>query len=100
MRLRNRGGAWYDFVLIGIAALIVYPDKVLEWAGERTGRSFGWLHLILLEVIAIALMIGATLWLMPMYPKLEWWRPLLFVGMVAAFRVVLWAVTRMFGFDD
>lgn len=100
MRIRGRGGEWYDFMLIGLAALIVYPDKILEWLSTCTGRALGWGHLILIEVVAIVLMIAVMLWLLPLYPKLEWWRPLLFVGMVAAFRLILWLITNLFGFDD
>jgi len=38
--------------------------------------------------------------LMPAYPKLLWSQPLLFVGGLALFRVLMWAALRMFGFDD
>lgn len=91
---------WYDIVLVALAAAIVYPDKVLEWMSERTGRAFGWFHVVVLEVVAIALMGVTMLGLMPMYPKLEWWHPVLYVGMLASIRVITRWVTRLFGFND
>jgi hypothetical protein len=100
MAIRRGRIHWYDIVLFGLAAAIVYPDKILEWLSERTGRALGWLHLILIEVIAIVLMIVAMVLLMPVYPKLEWWHPALYVGMLAAVRAVMWCVSQMFGFDD
>ena len=91
---------WYDIILIGLAAAIVYPDKILEWVSERTGRALGWLHLILIEVVAIILMIVAMVLLMPLYPKLAWWHPMLYVGLLAMVRVIMAFVTSLFGFDD
>lgn len=57
MALRRGRIHWYDIVLLALAAAIVYPDKVLDWLSERTGRAFGRSYLILIEVLAIALMI-------------------------------------------
>ena len=91
---------WYDIVLIGLAAAIVYPDRILEWLSERTGRALGWLHLILIEVVAIMLMVVVMVLLMPVYPKLEWWHPMFYVGSLALIRFIMWLVTQMFGFDD
>lgn len=100
MRFGRGNWHWYDFLLLGLAALIVYPDKVLEWLSALTGRALGWGTLLIIEAVAITLLIGAMVWLMPLYPKLTWGQPLLYIGMVALFRVLLWGITRMFGFDD
>jgi len=100
MRFRRGQIHWYDFILIGLAAAIVYPDKILEWVSEKTGRSYGLMALLVVEVVAIGLMIMTMVLLMPAYPKLEWSQPLLFVGCVALFRLLMWAALRMFGFDD
>jgi hypothetical protein len=91
---------WYDIALVALAAAIVYPDKVLEWLSERTGCAFGWFHVVVLEVVAIALMGVTMLGLMPMYPKLEWWHPVMYVGMLASIRVITGCVTRLFGLND
>jgi hypothetical protein len=91
---------WYDLVFIGLAAAIVYPDRILEWLSEQTGRAWGLLHLILVEAIAIGLMIAAMILLMPIYPRLEWWHPLFHVGMLAGIRTLMWCLSRMIGFDD
>ncbi len=91
---------WYDIIIGGLAAVIVYPDKVLDWIGERTDREFGWPYVVLLEAVAIALMFVAMALLMPAYPRLEWWNPLLFVGILATIRAITWFVDEWFGFRD
>ena len=91
---------WYDLVIGGLAAVIVYPDKVLDWIGDRTGRAFNWWHVLLLEGVAVALMFVAMSLLMPVYPRLNWWHPLLFTVSLAVFRFIMWCVTRLFGFEE
>lgn len=91
---------WYDFIIAGLAAVIVYPDEVLDWIGDRTGQAFNWGHVLLLEGIAIALMFVVMALLMPVYPRLHWWQPLLFIGFFALMRFIMWCIARLFGFDD
>ena len=100
MRFGRRGAHWYDFVLITIAAAIVYPDHVLEWLSRWTCKAYGWKQLIIYEIVAISLLIGFTCWLTSNYPAVEWSRVVMLVGMVALFRSLIWAVTKVFGFDD
>lgn len=100
MRFGRGRWHWYDILLVGLAAMIVYPDKVLEWLGERTGRELGWLHLILIEFVAIGLMVIAMILLMPVYARLEWWYPIIFVGLLTVLRTVMWSIKQMFDFDD
>jgi hypothetical protein len=83
-----------------LAATIVYPDQVLDWIGERTGKVFGWKHVACLEVIAIGVLILTMKLLMPVYPKLTWWYPLAGIGLIGLFRIVLKFLVGMFGFDD
>jgi hypothetical protein len=94
------GPPWYYYLLLGLAAMIVYPDKILDELSDRTGREFGWQYVLVLEAVAIGLMIVAMHLLTPRYPKLTWWLPVLFVGGIAAIRFLMWRVVRMFGFDD
>lgn len=100
MGFGRRGAHWYDFVLLAIAAAIVYPDHVLEWLSHWTGKAYGWGQLIVYEIVAIGLLIGFTSWLTANYPTVEWWRAGMVVGMVALFRFLIWAVTKILGFDD
>ena len=67
---------------------------VCHLTGERAS---GWLHLIRIEAVAITLMIVAMVLLMPIYPDLKWWIPLLSVGMFALIRVFKRRVKRAFG---
>lgn len=100
MQLRRGGLHWYELIFLGLAAAMVYPDKILEWMSARTGRALGWGHLILIEVVAVVLAVVAVVLLMPMYPRLEWWHPLLCVGLLAMIRAITALVTSFFGFGD
>ena len=100
MRFGRSRWNWYDIVLIGLAAVIVYPDKVLDWLAERVGRELGWFHLILIEVVAAALMTITMVLLMPVYPNLAWWYPVFAVFAIATFRFIGWLIKQTFGFED
>lgn len=89
-----------DTVLLLLAAAAVYPDAMLDYIGERTGKSFGWGHVIAWEVITVVLIITATVLLMPYYPRTTWWKPLLCVGLMAFFRLLKRMITGFFGFGD
>jgi hypothetical protein len=91
---------WYDFIIFGLAAVIVYLDKVLDWISDRTGRMSGRWHIVHLEAVGIACMLGAMALLMPAYPRLQWWDPLPSVWILGFVRGILWFVARFFGFDD
>ena len=100
MRLGRGRWNWYDVIIVALAVVIVYPDKVLDWIGERTGYAFDWRHILVLEGITVGLMMAAMALLMPMYPRLHWWEPLLFTGFFALLRFFMWCVARLFDFDD
>ncbi len=100
MRFRRGQIHWYDFVLFGLAAVIVYPDKVLAWLSQWTGKIYGWFHLLILEAIASSAGLGIMLLLMPAYPQLPWWQPLLLVGCLALFRIIMWLALEIFGLND
>jgi hypothetical protein len=78
------------YVLLGFAAAIVYPNEVLRWVGARTGWVFARRHLILYEAAAVILMLTATLLLMPFSPLLDWWDPVIYVGVVGLVRLLYW----------
>ena len=98
MRFVRASWHWYDLIFVGLAVLIVYPEKFLDWISDRTGREFGWLHIVLLEIIAVGFIIFAMALLMPAYPKLVWWYPLLLIGALALVRGIRWFVIELFGF--
>ena len=100
MRFAPGKWQWYDLIIVALAAAIVYPDKILEWLSDATGKIFGWGHLVLLEVVTIGLMMLAMVLLMPTYPALVWWKPVMMVGVLAVIRIGVWLVVQMFGFDD
>jgi inner membrane protein involved in colicin E2 resistance len=92
MRIGRSRWHWYDFIIVGLAFAIVYPDKILNWISERTGKTYGWKHLIWLEVIAIGL-------LMPSYPNLEWWYPLMVTAALGLVRAIMKFLMTIFGLD-
>jgi hypothetical protein len=100
MRIGRGRWRWYNLIILGLSAAIVYPDKVLGWIEDRTGRAFGWRHIILLEVISVGLLILVMTLLISVYPRLDWWYPVLFVGLLAVVRVMMWLALQFFGFDD
>lgn len=100
MRIGRSSWNWYDFLIVGLAAVMVYPDKLLDWLGERTGRVFGWRHVALLEILAIGSMVALMTFLLSAYPNLSWWKPLLAVSALAAVRVLHWVVGRLLGLND
>lgn len=97
MRFDRTWWHWYDMVFLGLAAIVVYPDEVLDWMSERTGKAFGWGHLLLLEVLSLAAMAAAMVLFRPAF---YWWYPLLFIGGLAALRALHWFYAKLFGFRD
>lgn len=87
--------SWYDIIIVGISAVIVYPDRILDLIGECTGRTFGWRHIMMFEAVAITLIVVAMGLLMPAYPRLPWWYPLPIIGILALFRVATWFIDQM-----
>lgn len=79
---------------------MVYPDKVMDWLGERTGRVFGWRHVIMLEVLALGSTIVLVALLLSADTRLAWWKPLGLVFALAVVRGVQWVVTQLLGLND
>lgn len=100
MRIGRTTWDWYDFIIVGLAAAMVYPDKVMDWLGERTGRVFGWRHVIILEVLALGSTIVLIALLLSADTRLAWWKPLGFVFALAVVRGVQWVVTQLLGLND
>lgn len=90
---------WYDLIIIGLGAAIVYPDEVLDWIGARTGKHFTWLHVVALEVITFAALGLFTAWLLPRYSRMPWWWPLTAIMFLTLFRVIISAISRSLGDD-
>jgi hypothetical protein len=100
MRFGRSSWNWYDIPIIGLAAVMVYPDKCLHWLGERTGRDFGWRHVALLEFIAIGSTIAFMTLLSSADANLRWGKPVMAAGALATVRAIHWAVARATGLDD
>ena len=100
--MRYVGGRlnWYDVPFIAVATVIVFPDRILDWIGEHTGRVFTLRHIIWLEVLAIGSMMILTTLLAPHYPKIQEWYPLAIVGIMVVFRLIWSLLVGMFGADD
>jgi hypothetical protein len=57
-------------------------------------------YLLALELLAIGLVTVTMVLLRQHYPRLKWWEPFVAVCALAAVRIGVWLVTRLFGFDD
>ena len=100
MRFGRGSWHWHDLLIFGLAAVMVYPDKFLDWLGERTGRVFGWRHIALLEALAIGATFVLMIFLVPADTEVHWWRPLLAAGSLAILRVLHWMLGRVLGIND
>ena len=88
---------WYDFTFIALAAVIVYPDEILDWIGARTGQHFTWIHVLFLETVVIGALALLDWYLLPIYSNLPWWKPLLFIALLGAFRAIWSMIESSFG---
>lgn len=91
---------WYDLILVPMAVAIVYPDRVVEWLSETSGKIMGIRSLIAVEVVGLLGMFLAMEILMPNYPHLHWWYPVMMVGMLGFVRLGVWCARQLFGLDD
>lgn len=91
---------WYDYLFLGLAALVVYADNVIDWIGERVGREQGWATLI----ATVAFGLGA-MWLIKEYlsdadkQRFHGFQPIVSLAMLAAVRGMMSLVETLFGFD-
>jgi hypothetical protein len=77
-------------ILVCLAFGIVYPDKVLPWVGDHTGLVFAPRHTILFEAFGIGVMMVATSLLMQVSARLDWWEPVVCLGVVGFWRLLFW----------
>lgn len=73
---RGRGITWPEFFLLLIAIVIVYPDVIAERVAGVFGNVADTFHIFVVEVLGLAGMTAFTVWLVPRYPKFEWWVPI------------------------
>lgn len=77
---------WYELVLLPLALLVVYPDRVLSWLFPKAASIY---QLALFELAAIGLLVVGTVLLMRTFPDLVWWMPLALVIFCLVLRVIL-----------
>ncbi len=77
---------WYEFVLLPLAAIVAYPDKVLHWLFPGADKLY---QLVLLELVAIGFTAIGSALLMRSFPDFVWWTPLALVLFCVVVRVVL-----------
>ena len=87
---------WHDVAFVPLAAIVVYPDRVLDWIGARTGRHFTWVHVVLLIVVTLLVMVALDLFLLRICPRFDWWMPILVTGLMGVFRAACRVVEGMF----
>ena len=77
---------WYELVLLPLAVLIVYPDRVLRRLFSKAASIY---QLALFEFVAISLLAVGTILLMRIFDDFVWWMPLALVLFCFLLRVVL-----------
>ena len=90
---------WYEIVILAMAWVIVFPDKLLNFISQHTNRSFDSRHLLILEVPVLVLMVIFMTLIMPVYPSLQWWFPVFLVAVLAMIRGIGKIVQAIFGFQ-
>ncbi len=95
----RRGLEWYDPVVLALAGAVVYPDKISEWLAFRTGREFGWRCTVVIGAVAAAALAGLTSALMPDYPRIRWWSPLVVAGTISMVRFTIAWIKDILGTD-
>ena len=64
-------------VFLLLAFLVVFPDKVLEWLGEKLEWEITWIHYAIYEILVISLnFIIAELW-HNFDPRINAWFPII-----------------------
>jgi hypothetical protein len=80
---------WYEFILLPLAIMAVYPDKVLSWLFPKADRIY---QLVVLELAVISLLIVGTICLQRMFADFVWWTPLALVFFCSIVRVILFVI--------
>jgi len=86
-----------SIVFIGVAAAIVYPDKILNWLSDRINFEYSLWHIILVEIIAITVIIRAYIKLILVFSDLSWWLPLFAIGLLSIMRFLQWFIQEIIG---
>jgi hypothetical protein len=73
-------------MFFGLGLVIMFPDKALENVHLRLTRR----HLISLEVIFLGILLAAVIIVKRFYPQMQWFSPLIPLGLAAAARLFHW----------
>jgi hypothetical protein len=84
------------FMLLALTSAIVYPDKLLGWLSDKTGRSFTRRQMVALMAVSIGLMTVAIIFFLPVCYRLDRITPFLMVGLLGAIRIGGWLMARAF----
>jgi hypothetical protein len=87
---------WYDPIFVGLALLVVYPDSVIEKISDITGKTYGLMAYLGVVLSGVAGLTILTITLLPNYPKLQWWYPVLFTAGLAVFRSIHHVLVSLF----
>ena len=86
------------FVVCGF--VIVYPDRMLDWLSGRTGKVYGFRHIVYIEACGVPVLCVFHWITISTTSRISEWAPLLAVGFVATFRVLAWMITELLGFGE
>ena len=88
------------FALLFLVSLIVFPDKILDWIADKTGRSLTRFHIVIIEVLAIGLLVLMMIFILPICYKLDRLTPPIMLVILGVMRLCLWLSTQISGSDD
>lgn len=86
---------WHDWLFLLLAAIVVYPDSVLNWIGENTNRTFTRKHAWLLSSAALGSSLVAINVLHLSYALVGTGELILFILGLSIFRGILWLLDKI-----
>ena len=75
-------------MLLPLAGMIVYSDKILRWASRKPDKIYDWRHVILIETASIGLLIVGAHLLMRTCAGFACWNPIAMVGLWLVLQVI------------
>ena len=82
-----------------LALIVAYPDLVAEKMAQLWGREPRLTDLLAVIGGAIAALFILAALIIPHYPNVKWWQPVLFIAVMAGLRIVHGFLVRLFDFS-
>ena len=96
---RHRRVDWQELVLLGLCALVAFPDVILNWIGQRWDIQIPWWAVIPYECVALSAVGVGLHYLSASLPELTLTSAAVYCGTLILLRCVHYGLIRLFSFD-